>query len=75
MLAVLRIQEHNQWHNIRTGHESWLYFHYLRDSSLLSSVEKVSDHPNRIIATERHMLAVFWNPHRFHVVAILPKEA
>jgi hypothetical protein len=31
LFDALRIQEHNQWHNIVTGDESWFYFEYLLD--------------------------------------------
>jgi hypothetical protein len=31
MLAALRVQEQNQWHDIVTGTESWFYFEYVRD--------------------------------------------
>jgi ribosomal protein L20 len=31
MLAALRVQEQNQWHNIATSDESWFYFKYVQD--------------------------------------------
>jgi hypothetical protein len=29
MLAALRIEEHNQWHNVIIGEKFWFYFEYL----------------------------------------------
>jgi hypothetical protein len=33
------------------------------------------DFPSRILGSEKHMRAVFWNPDGFHVVTILPRVA
>jgi hypothetical protein len=75
MLAALRVQEHNQWYNLVTGVENWFYFEYVRDRQWISSLDNTPDYPNRIIATEKHMSTVFWNPDGFQVVTILPAEA
>jgi hypothetical protein len=75
MLVALRAQEHNHWHNIVTGDESWFYFEYGRDCLWICSLDKTPDYPKRVIATEKHVLTVFWNPDGFQVVTILPTGA
>jgi hypothetical protein len=72
MLAAVQVQGQNQWHNIVTGDESWFYFEYVWDRLWMSSLDNTADYPNRTIATEKHLLTVFWNPEEFQVVTILP---
>jgi hypothetical protein len=75
MLAALRVQEHNQRYNIVTGDESWFYFEYVRDRLWISPPDNTPDYPNRTIATEKHILTMFWNPDAFRVVRILSTRA
>jgi hypothetical protein len=75
MLTALQVQEHDQWHNVITGDESWFYFEYVPDRLWISSLVNAPDVPNRTIATEKHIVTVFWNPDGFRVVTILPKGA
>jgi hypothetical protein len=65
MLAALRVQEHDQWLNIVTGDENWFYFEYVRDLLWISSFDNTPDYPNSTSATEKPMLAAFWNPDKF----------
>jgi hypothetical protein len=62
MLSATRVQDHNQWNNTVTGDESWFYFEYLRDCLWISSFDNTPHYSNRIMATEKHILTVFWNP-------------
>jgi hypothetical protein len=71
MLAALRVQEHNQCHNMITGDESWFYCEYVRDRMWISFLDNTPDYANRTIATETHMLTLFWSPSGFQAVAVL----
>jgi hypothetical protein len=62
MLVLLRVQEHNQEHNIAAEAGSWFYYEYLRDHLWISIVENAPDNQNRTIATEKCVLTAFWNP-------------
>jgi hypothetical protein len=75
MLAGLRVQEYNPWHDIVTGEESWFYFEYVRDRLWISCLDNTPDYPKRTIATENYMLTEFWNPDGFQAVTILPAAA
>jgi hypothetical protein len=71
MLTALRVHQLNQWHSTVTGDESWFYSEYIRDRLWVSSLDNSPGYANGTIATEKHMLTVFWNPDGFQVVTIL----
>jgi hypothetical protein len=47
MLAALRMQEHNQWHDIGTGDESSFSFECVRDRLWISCLDNTPDYKNR----------------------------
>jgi hypothetical protein len=58
-----------------TGDEDWFLFEYLQDRLWMSSPEIALEYSNKIIATEKHMFIVFWNPDVFNIVMIVLEKA
>jgi hypothetical protein len=73
-LAALRIEEHNQGHNVGTGEGIWFDFEYLWYRLWILFVKNAPDYPNRAIATAKHLLTNCWNLDGFHVVTIHPER-
>jgi hypothetical protein len=56
ILAGLQIREHDQWHDMVTGNESWFYLENVGDRLLVFSNENAPDYPNTTIATNKLLL-------------------
>jgi hypothetical protein len=66
---------HDNWRHLATGDGRWFYSEYARGRLLTARDENMPEAENKTTAPRKSMLTVAWNPHGFHVVAMLPPRA
>jgi hypothetical protein len=73
-LTCLKIQQWTNWRRIITGDESWFSCEYYRDRFGIFADDNPSEIRNGTVANKKFKFDILWNPHGFHVVAILSSE-
>jgi hypothetical protein len=67
LLQVLSVQRMQQWHDIVTLDESWVYLFSEHHLMLMAPGEIVVDKERHTVQSPKFMLTVEWNPIGFHV--------
>ena len=75
LLQVLQEARETDYNFFITGDESWFYLSTDAETQWLLPEEKPSKRIKKTIDSEKYMLSIFWNPHSFFVVKVLPSDA
>jgi hypothetical protein len=73
LLQVLSVQSRQEWHDIVTLDESWVYLSSEHDLMWTAPGEIVVDRDRHTIQSPKFVLTIVWNPIGFHVLKALPK--
>ena len=75
LLQVLQEAKETDYNFFVTGDESWFYLSTDETTQWLPPEEKPSKRVKKTIGSEKFMLSIFWNPHSFFIVKVLPSDA
>ena len=75
LLNILREGQKTNYKFIITGDESWFYLSTDYQRQWLPVWQKPSKRVKKMIGAKKFMFTIFWNPHGFLLVKILPKSA
>jgi hypothetical protein len=73
LLEVLRLAKHHACKFIVTLDKAWFYLSNHFGRIWRPHDELPPSFPNQMIANQKLMIAVVWNPHRVHLIQSLPK--
>jgi hypothetical protein len=73
LLQVLRLAKYHAWKYILTLDEAWFYFSNHLDRIWFPHYELPPSFPRQMIASQKSMITVVWNPHGFHMIQSLSK--
>jgi histone-lysine N-methyltransferase SETMAR len=72
MIETLKTQQRLDWKYIVTGDQSWFYLEYMPNGMWCLSGSSPAISVRHTIQSQKYMITIFWNPHGFHVVEMLP---
>jgi hypothetical protein len=71
LIQVLRSAKHYAWTYIITLDETWFYFSNHFDRNWLPHDEPPPSFPKQTTESQKLMITVVWNPHKFHGIQSL----
>ena len=73
--AELLMARRRNWNLFWTGDESWILWNTQRSGSWLAVDEELPVRVKQTIAAPKSMITIFFNPHSFPIVEVLPEKA